>query len=173
MVAWCLCFINNIKGRREERQLGELSACKIQKAEQILIGFAQKEGFPHEIMALKLGHPLPAKSPLRQLNPVLDSDGLLHMKGRLELAKHLPAETRNPILLPRKHHITTLIVAHHHEQRNHSAETNQTYEHDFGLFMDEKQSNHGNQNVMNARKDMLRPPDKSWLPFLCRDLECQ
>ena len=49
----------------------------------------------------------------------------------------------------------------------------QTYEHDFGLFVDEKQSNHGNQNVMNARKDVLSPPDKSWLPFLCRDLECQ
>ena len=114
VVAWCLRFINNIKDRREERQLGELSVCEIQKAEQILIGFAQKEGFPHEIMALKLGHPLPAKSPLRQLNPVLDSDGLLHMKGRSELAKHLPA----------KHHITTLIVAHHHEQRNHGAGTN-------------------------------------------------
>ena len=83
-----------------------------------------KEGFPHEIMTLKLGHPFPAKSPLRQLNPVLDSDGLLHMKGCLELMKHLRAETRNPTLLPRKHHITTLIVAHHHEQRNHNAGTN-------------------------------------------------
>ena len=124
VVAWCLRFINNIKVRREERRLGELSVCENQKAEQILIGFAQKEGFPHEIMTLKLGHPFPAKSPLRQLNPFLDSDGLLHMKGCLELAKHLPAETRNPILLPRKHHITTLIVAHHHEQRNHSAGIN-------------------------------------------------
>ena len=117
-------FINNIKVKREERQLGELSVSEIHKAEQILIGFAQKEGFPHEIMALKLSHPLRARSPLRQLNPVFDSDGLLHMKCRLELAKHLPAETRNPILLPRKHHITTLIVTHHHEQRNHSAGIN-------------------------------------------------
>ena len=46
------------------------------------------------------------------------------MKGHFELAKHLPSETRNPILLPRKHNITTLIVAHHHEQRNHSAGIN-------------------------------------------------
>ena len=87
-------------------------------------GFAKKEVLPHEMLALKLGHPLPAKSPLRQLNLVLDSDGLLRMKGRLELAKHLPAEIRNPILLPRKHHIITLIVAHHHEQRNHSTGIN-------------------------------------------------
>ena len=122
MVAWCLHFINNIKVRREEIQLGELSVCEIQKAEQIFIGFTQKEGFPHGIMVLKLGHLLPAKSPLRQLNPVLDSDGLLRMKGHLDLAKHFPAETRSPISLPRKHHITTLIVTHHHEQRNHIAE---------------------------------------------------
>ena len=124
MVAWCLRFISNIKVRRGERLPGELSVCKIRKAEQIFIGLAQKEGFPHEIMALKLSHPFPAKSPLRQLNPVLDSDGLLQMKGRLELAKHLLAETRIPMLLPRKHHITTLIVTHHHEQRNHSVGTN-------------------------------------------------
>ena len=90
MVAWCLHFINNVKVRREEIQL---SVCEIQKAEQILIGFTQKEGFPHGIMVLKLGHPLPAKSPLRQLNLVLDSDGLLRMKGHLDLAKHFPAET--------------------------------------------------------------------------------
>ena len=37
----------------------------------------------------------------------------------------------------------------------------QTYEHDFGLFVDEKQSNHGNQDEMNAREDVLRLPDKS------------
>ena len=124
MVAWCLRFINNIKLRREERRLGELNVCEIQKAEQILFGVGQREGFSHEIMAFKLGHPLLAKSPLRQLNPVIDGDRLLSMKGRLELAKHFPSETQNPVLLPRKHHVTTLIVAHHYEQINHSAEIN-------------------------------------------------
>ena len=121
VVAWSLRFINNINVRREERRLGEPSVREIQKAEQILIGFAKKEGFLYEIVALKLCHPLPAKSPFGQLNPVLDSDRLLRMKGCLELAKHLPAETRNPTLMPRKDHITALIVAQHHEQRNHSA----------------------------------------------------
>ena len=46
VVAWCLRFINNIKDRREERQLGELSVCEIQKAEQILIGFLSKRRVP-------------------------------------------------------------------------------------------------------------------------------
>ena len=161
VVARCLRFINNIKIRREEKRLGELSVCEIQKAEHIFIGFAQKEGFSNEIMELKLGNPLPAKSPPRQLNPVLDSDGLLHMKGHLELAKHLSAETRNPILLPRKHHITTLIVAHKETTMLEPIMFYQTYEHDFRLLVDEKQSNHGKQDEMNAREDVLRPPDKS------------
>ena len=93
VVAWCLPFINNIKVIREERRLEELSACEIQKPGQNLIDFAQEEGFPHETMALELGHPLPAKRPLIQLNPVLGSDRLLRMEGHLELANHLPSET--------------------------------------------------------------------------------
>ena len=40
----------------------------------------------------------------------------------------------------------------------------QTYEHGFRLFVDEKQSIHGNQDIMNAKEDVLRPPDKSWRP---------
>ena len=41
----------------------------------------------------------------------------------------------------------------------------QTYKHDIGSFVNEKQSNHGNQDVMNEREDMLRPLDKLWLPL--------
>ena len=176
VVAWCLRFINNIKVRRKERRLGELSVCEIQKAEQILIGLAQKEGFPHEIMALKLGHLLPAKSALGQLNPVLDSDRLFRVGGGLELAKHLSAETRNPILLPRKSHITTLIVAYHHEQRKHSAGTNHVLSDirtQFWIIRGREAVKSSRCNECKEREDVLRPPDKSWWPFLCRDLECQ
>ena len=116
VVAWCLRFINKVQVRREERLFRKLNECEIQKTE---------EGFPHEVMALKSGHSLPVKSPLRQLNPVLDSDGFLRVKGPSELAKHLPSETKNPTLLPKKHCMTTLIVAYHHEQRNHCAKINQ------------------------------------------------
>ena len=174
--AWCLRFINNIKVRREERRLGELSVCEIQKVEQILIGFAQKEGFQHEIMALKLGHLFPAKSPLRQLNPVLDSDGLLHMKGRLELAKHLPAETRNPILLPRKHHITTLIVAHHHEQRNQSAGTNHVLldiRTRFWIIRGREAVKSWESKCNECKKRRAKTARQIIASFLCRDLECQ
>ena len=46
MVTWCLRFINNIKDRREERQLGELSVCEIQKAEQFFDWFCSKRRVP-------------------------------------------------------------------------------------------------------------------------------
>jgi hypothetical protein len=68
---------------------------------------------------VKSGQQISRQSPIRSLNPVLDYNGILRMKGRLQWAEQLPYETRKPIILPRRAYITKLIVGKYHEMGNH------------------------------------------------------
>ena len=57
-------------------------------------------------------------SHLYQLDPFIDSDGVLRVGGRLRRAKLVHKE-KHPVLLPKNHHISRLIVRHYHEQCHH------------------------------------------------------
>lgn len=46
-----------------------------------------------------------------RLMPILDSNGLLRLRGRLQLSKLDPAE-KHPLILPRDSRLTTLIINH-------------------------------------------------------------
>ena len=48
-----------------------------------------------------------------------DEDGVVRAHGRLENIRTLPAEMRNPIILPRDHPVVKLLVLHLHNKRNH------------------------------------------------------
>ena len=58
------------------------------------------------------------KRSLKRLNPFTE-DGLIRIGGRLEHAP-IDYETKHPIMLPNKHHVTDLIVRHHHLLTGHS-----------------------------------------------------
>jgi hypothetical protein len=84
----------------------------------VIIKNVQQEVFAEEIGQIKNEEKLPKGSVLTKLNPTIDSNGLLRVGGRLEMAE-LTVEERHPIILPGSHHITTLIVKHyHHEVKN-------------------------------------------------------
>ena len=70
------------------------------------------------------GKPIPLKSPLIKLNPVLDEDNCIRSNGKLQFAEYLPYDVRFPKILPRGLWVTKLVVKHYHEQVNHSAGTN-------------------------------------------------
>lgn len=55
-----------------------------QKSKTILYKTAQQTEFVTEIADLKHGQPVSKHSILKQLNPFLDTDGILRGKGRLE-----------------------------------------------------------------------------------------
>ena len=102
-VAWILRFAENIRRREADRQ---------------------EECFPDELKSLKNDCGIMSRSSVKSLNPILDTEGLLCVNGRLKLAENISEDARNPILLPRKHHITRLIIAYHHELKNHEAGVN-------------------------------------------------
>ena len=57
-------------------------------------------------------------SPFYRLDPFVDR-GLLRVGGRLNHAD-IPEESKHPVILPRKSHVTTLIIRHTHEQLGHA-----------------------------------------------------
>ncbi len=106
------------------------NVCKIQDAEVSLIKYAQHCHFNHEIEVMNgmehfpergrvLKTPLLLKSSsLYRLDPFMDR-GLLKVGGRLSRSQ-LPEETKHPILLPRRSHITDLIIRDTHQRLSHA-----------------------------------------------------
>lgn len=82
---------------------------ELEKAKIIVLKNAQYESYPTEIKSIIAAQTLPRKSALRKLSPVLDSNGLLRVGGRITRSGLEPCEV-NPIIIPGSHHVATLIV---------------------------------------------------------------
>ena len=57
--------------------------------------------------------------PTKQIDSFTDADGLQRYNGRLQNAP-IPFETRHPILLPNRHHLTELIILNTHRLVKHA-----------------------------------------------------
>lgn len=84
----------------------------------MIIKNVQFETYADEIKRISEKQNLPKNSPLAKLNPVIGSDNLLRVGGRINRAG-LGVKDTNPIILPGSHYITTLLVRHHHEKISH------------------------------------------------------
>ncbi|XP_037047939.1 uncharacterized protein LOC119082532 [Bradysia coprophila] len=78
----------------------------------------QAECFETEIELCLFGDELPRKSKLLPLRPFLDSDGILRVGGRLSNSD-LPFESKHPIILPKRHHLTKLLIEQAHDLTLH------------------------------------------------------
>ncbi|CAB3978369.1 Hypothetical predicted protein [Paramuricea clavata] len=79
------------------------------QAETVIIKNVLQEVFAKEIEQTKKEEKLPKGSVLTNLTPMINSNGLVRVGGRLERAE-LTVEERHPIILPGSHHITTLMA---------------------------------------------------------------
>jgi len=90
------CTDTNLDSQRFERFSKGKTECKgwhqcskihtsdnLLKARQVIIRCVQSETYHTEMSRLKQGLGIPKSSPLRKLDPILDSDGLLRTGGRL------------------------------------------------------------------------------------------
>ena len=59
-----------------------------------------------------------SKRSIYKLNPVLDSQGLLRVGGRLKNAL-TDCDSKHPLLLPYKRHMTNIIIRNYHEAPCH------------------------------------------------------
>ncbi|XP_066956301.1 uncharacterized protein [Macrobrachium rosenbergii] len=117
IVGWVLRFVGNCKASSLKAG-GPLTYGELMKAKVKLLYCAQREAFAKEINALALSQPLPKGSPLVKLDPYLDEEGLLRIKGRLENAE-LSFESKHPIIVPGTY-IALLLVHFQHGLLKHA-----------------------------------------------------
>lgn len=106
---------------------------EIEEAEAAILRFIQNQKFSNEIQVLHQGRKvnegldqnnairrktkMRKTSHLYRLDPFID-DGILRVGSRLNNAD-ISQDSKHPVILPRKSHVTTLIIRHAHEQLEH------------------------------------------------------
>lgn len=101
---------------RKNRSVGPIKANEMSRAELKWARSVQREVFAKEIQSIQRSGSVNSPT-IQQLNPFIDSDGILRMNGRVGNADI--AHQRTAIILPATHHYTRLIIQHTHESVGH------------------------------------------------------
>ena len=116
--AWVLRFINNCRKSTQNRRYECLKNEELQAAENKLVHVIQKDAFSNEIKSLQEKGTVAQSSRIHKLNPFLDSEGMLRIKGRLEYSS-LSYENKHPLILP-SCHLVKLLVRKEHLRMHHA-----------------------------------------------------
>ena len=112
IMGWIGRFVSNCRVAAERRQLGDLSFEELEKGKILLFRVAQRQVYAQEVQALEQNTPLSKRSTLFHLSPLLDDNGLLRIKGRLDNAELCYSE-KHPVIVP-KGHLADLVVRFQH-----------------------------------------------------------
>ena len=102
---------------------GPLTVREVVAAESVIIKAVQHNSFPAELAAVgqeaseNQKKCVPRSSPIPNLHPFV-AEGILRVGGRLENAP-VSFQTKHPVILPSKHHVTNLIIQNCHRQQGH------------------------------------------------------
>lgn len=116
VTAYVLRFINNCRSQNELK--GSITTEEIDLAKCKLIYLTQREVFSDEIKALLIKKAIPKKSKLSKLDPFIDDQGLLRIKGRLEFSD-LDYDTKHPVIIPRGP-LAKLLIRFQHKLLKHA-----------------------------------------------------
>ena len=97
---------------------GPLEAEHLQRAEEFLVTYVQRQCYLEEINAINQGRSIPISSPLIRLRPVL-SEGKLVIPGRISHAK-VPSHVKVPVVLSSRHPAVESLCRYVHEKTAHS-----------------------------------------------------
>ncbi|XP_071153733.1 uncharacterized protein [Mytilus edulis] len=87
-------------------------------AENFILISAQHEVYGDEIDCIKRQTQINKRSPIANLNPFLDEQGLLRVGVRIAKSD-LDLREKKPLIVPGRHHIATLLVRHYHNKIKH------------------------------------------------------
>ena len=122
-VAWLLVVFRQLRNSLHGEELRDmkqsLTVQEIQNAEVAIHKSVQAASFKEELKAIRHSVDIKSSSSLIQLNPVLNSDGLLCVGGRLKHSS-VPDYTKHQVILPKMHPVVKLIVQFYHELSGHS-----------------------------------------------------
>ena len=112
-VAWLIRFSKWLRKGKPKLTTG-LTVDELQDAEKGIVRYVQRRNYPNEFAALESGKEVSRKSSIFKLEPFKDDDGMLRVQGRLQSAPISDA-ARQPLILPKDHHVAKLVVRHTHE----------------------------------------------------------
>ena len=121
VVAYVLRFIENLKLARAGSGLKNLNmfeSDELEHAKLTVLSSIQKASYSSEILSLGKHGQVSRTSSIFQLSPMLDNEGMLRVKGRLQFSD-LAYEEKHPLILPRCH-VTLLIVRELHQKLSHA-----------------------------------------------------
>lgn len=90
------------------------------QAMEYLLRKAQQEYYNREITALESGEKLPEKCKVNSLNPVLDTEGILRVGGRIGRSE-LNYEMKYPAIIPNGSRLAWLVIDNAHRRTNHGS----------------------------------------------------
>lgn len=115
----------------KRHQRPALTVEEVLSAEREILKAAQKDAFSREMGMLKpfqegqdrssaqqKKRAMKATSLLYRLDPFLDHDEVLRVGGRIQRG-HFTNDTKFPVILPRKGHVTSLIIKYFYEKAQH------------------------------------------------------
>ncbi|XP_018404146.1 PREDICTED: uncharacterized protein LOC108780827 [Cyphomyrmex costatus] len=111
--AYCIRFISNCRKKQDERVLSKLTLAELESSRREIIKYSQRVHFAEDLKRLQNNRELTQTSPILQLRPFLDKDGMIRVGGRLQ-ATSWNFERKHPILLPRQSRITRLLIERKH-----------------------------------------------------------
>ena len=91
-----------------------ITARELEAASVRILKMDQKQHFTKEIALLKSNNPIPRKSKLARLKPLLDDQGLLRVGSRVENCPFLSYEEKYPIILDRRSSISRMLAWDYH-----------------------------------------------------------
>lgn len=112
IISYCRCFCHNLRNP-SSKKVGALTAQELHSAEMPIIAIVQNTSFYDEIQQLKSQGKISYNKSIKPLSPILDSNYLIRVGGRLENAE-LSFDEKHPLLLPSKNHITRLLIKREH-----------------------------------------------------------
>ena len=110
--------MSNESQRKIQEKGIDLSVEELEHAETEILKHVQNDSFHEEIKELKANRVVNRSSGRRKLDPII-TDGLLCVGGRLKNANSTNI-CKNPIILPKDHHVVTLIIRDCHERAGHT-----------------------------------------------------
>ncbi|XP_056631434.1 uncharacterized protein LOC130441674 [Diorhabda sublineata] len=119
VVAYILRFRNNTLNMTEHKEYGPLTCQELENSLKTLIKISQIQTFCTEISDIRQTNTVSKGSNLLQLNPFLDSEGILRVGGRLTKS-NFNFEKKFPIILSGKHTLSKLTVQYEHIRLLHA-----------------------------------------------------
>ena len=123
VLSWLLRFVNNTRKEKSDRILDAiLTVTEQENAEVKLYKMHQSCLMRTELTSFTAGKPVPKSSPLPQLNPFLDKNGVVRVGGRLTQSELLYGQ-RHPVIIHHKGPLARLLILHLHRKHMHAGPT--------------------------------------------------